>query len=135
MYGTLLHRGVLSTKKTTAQQNRRLIQFFVTLPSKPDLRKWKNKMIIKWGFCGKQHKNLGLFFPIINQMYGYQQATLFQFPFFPNYIDPKYQYKLVIPFSLPVEKLDTSSIKSNISKLLRNNQIDLYTCNKQKIKN
>ena len=126
MYGSLIHKGIDNTNI-----NRRLIQFFVSMPSVNSVNQWKDDMLIKWGTKFNNNVNNNIItniLPILNKFYGIQQACLIQLPFIPNYIDKKYRNKYVIPFSLPTKKINNETNKLDVSILLKNNKINHYTC-------
>ena len=102
MNGTTVHRAV----RPTDDRMRRVLQFFVTLPSTEDKQRLRGSMMFKWNSnCGKRDQTqwLRLVLPLFNFVYSVQQMCNIQIPGARNFISQKMRRnKLVTAFGMPV---------------------------------
>lgn len=103
MYGTTIHRAI----KNKFEKNRRLLQFFGTIPNQYLESKWKPSVILKSNnyLVKKQSQWVKYVLPIFNFFYTLQQTCRFEILGARNYIPIKFRKnKLVIPHSMPIRK-------------------------------
>ncbi len=123
MYGTTIHRAI----KNISSKNRRLIQFFGTIPNRQLENQWRSSIILKWNASKKKQQTqwIKYILPIFNFFYTLQQVCRFEIYGVRNYVPHNIRNnKLVIPYSMPVRKNNEND--ENLYVMVNQSKLDYY---------
>lgn len=123
MHGNVVHRAI---KAFNHNVNRRVIQFFGTIPNQESADQWREHILLKFNPDRKHFQSqwVKLIAPIFNIIYSVQQMSMINIPSTRNYIDSSKRTKLVITYSMPIRKKKEND--ENLYVLLNQSNFNYY---------